>query len=46
MASEIALNTISEVLSNEENEIENVYIVCKSEETFNQYEESKKKLAK
>nr|WP_320047919.1 macro domain-containing protein [uncultured Ilyobacter sp.] len=45
IASEIALNTISEVLSSEENEIENVYIVCKSEDTFSQYEESESKLA-
>jgi O-acetyl-ADP-ribose deacetylase (regulator of RNase III) len=45
MASEIALATISEVLSKEENEIENVYIVCKSEDTFDQYEKSKKKMA-
>ncbi|ADO84497.1 macro domain-containing protein [Ilyobacter polytropus] len=43
-ASEIALNTISEFLNSEENEIENIYIVCKSEDTFNQYEESKRKL--
>lgn len=45
MASEIALRTISDFLSSEENEIETVYIVCKSDDTFNQYEQIKGKMS-
>jgi O-acetyl-ADP-ribose deacetylase (regulator of RNase III) len=44
LASEIALSTIVEILSDNENHIENVYIVCRSDETFTGYENTKKKL--
>lgn len=44
LASEIALGTIFEILNNNENQIEQIYIVCRSDETFTAYENSKKKL--
>ncbi len=45
LASEIAVSTIFEVLSSEENEIENVYIVCTNDETIKQYQKIKRQLA-